>query len=167
MAETGRVRAASGPDDIAAARALFLAYAESLDVDLCFQGFDAEMARFPGEYQPPEGALFVAEAGGEIVGVAGLRPAPGGYAEMKRLYLTDGAGGLTSKGELVVAPGEAVTMQPDGIHEVRALDGQPLLHLHLYAKTFARQGERWKYDPARGTAERFTLDELGSIRDAR
>lgn len=94
MAETGRVRVASGPDDIAAARALFLAYAESLDVDLCFQGFDAEMARFPGEYQPPKGALFVAEAGGQVVGVAGLRPAPGSYAEMKRLYLTDGARGL-------------------------------------------------------------------------
>lgn len=87
--------------------------------------------------------------------------------ERHRLYLTDGAGGLTRKGELVVAPGEAVTMQPDGVHEVHALDGQPLLHLHLYAKNFARQGERWKYDPARGTAERFTLDELGSIRDAR
>lgn len=94
MAETGRVRAACGSDDIAAARALFLAYADSLDVDLCFQGFDAEMARFPGEYQPPEGALFLAEAGDEVVGVVGLRPAPGGYAEMKRLYLTDGARGL-------------------------------------------------------------------------
>lgn len=90
----GSIRAAETERDIAAARALFLAYADSLDVDLCFQGFDAEMERFPGEYQPPNGGLFVAEANGEIVGVVGLRPAPDGYVEMKRLYLTDGARGL-------------------------------------------------------------------------
>lgn len=88
------IRLATTGPDIAAAKSLFLAYADSLDVDLCFQGFDAEMERFPGEYQAPDGALFVAEAKGEIVGVVGLRPAPDGYAEMKRLYLTDGARGL-------------------------------------------------------------------------
>ena len=71
------------------------------------------------------------------------------------------------KGEIIVGPGQAVTMQPDGIHEVHALDGQPLLHLHLYAKNFALQGERWKYDLERGEAQRFHLDELGSIIDAR
>ena len=71
------------------------------------------------------------------------------------------------KGEVVVAAGEAVTMQPDGIHEVNAMDGKPLLHLHLYAKNFVLQGERWKYDLKRGEAEAFLLDELGSITDAR
>lgn len=91
---TDGVREASAKADIAAARALFLAYADSLEVDLCFQGFDAEMERFPGEYQGPGGALFVAEARGEIVGVVGLRPTPDGFSEMKRLYLTDGARGL-------------------------------------------------------------------------
>jgi len=88
------VRDATTEEDIAAARALFLAYANSLDVDLCFQGFDAEMERFPGEYQAPGSALFVAEAKGEIVGVVGLRPAPGNFVEMKRLYTTDAARGL-------------------------------------------------------------------------
>lgn len=93
-AATAVIRDAVSDADIAAARSLFLAYADSLDVDLCFQGFDAEMARFPGEYQPPGGALFVAEADGAIVGVVGLRPAPDGFVEMKRLYLTDAARGL-------------------------------------------------------------------------
>lgn len=74
---------------------------------------------------------------------------------------------LVRKGELVVAPGDAVTMQPDGIHEVNAMDGRPLLHLHLYAKNFVLQGERWKYDLEKGDAKRFHLDELGSITDAR
>ena len=74
---------------------------------------------------------------------------------------------LVKKGEVIVAPGEAVTMQPDGIHEVNAMDGKPLLHLHLYACNFVEQGERWKYDPVTGEAEKFELDELGSIADAR
>jgi putative acetyltransferase len=91
---TDGIRDASSEADVDAARALFLAYADSLDVDLCFQGFDAEMDRFPGEYQAPGGALFVAEVAGEIVGVVGLRPARDGFSEMKRLYLTDGARGL-------------------------------------------------------------------------
>ena len=74
---------------------------------------------------------------------------------------------IVKKGELIVAPGGAVTMEPEGIHEVNAMDGQPLLHLHLYAKNFVLQGERWKYDLERGEALRFELDELGSITDAR
>ncbi len=92
--------------------------------------------------------------------------------ERHKLYLVredddPGDGPLVKKGELVVAPGQAVTMQPDGIHEVNAMDGQPLLHLHLYAKNFVLQGKRWKYDLDKGAVEPFYLDELGSITDAR
>ncbi len=92
--------------------------------------------------------------------------------ERHQLYLRrdaddPGNGPLVKKGELIVAPGQAIAMQPDGVHEVNALDGRPLLHLHLYAKTFALQGERWKYDLAENRAERFLLEELGSITDAR
>ncbi len=39
---------ASNLADIAAIHALFLEYAESLDFDRCFQGFDAELATLPG-----------------------------------------------------------------------------------------------------------------------
>ncbi len=78
-----------------------------------------------------------------------------------------GAGPIVAKGEAIVAPGGAVAMRPDGIHAVDAMDGKPLLHLHLYASGFARQGERWKYDPDKGVAAPFLLDELGSIADAR
>lgn len=92
--------------------------------------------------------------------------------ERHQLYLRradgeTGDGPLVKKGEVIVAAGEAVTMQPDGIHEVNAMDGEPLLHLHLYAKNFVLQGERWKYDLEKGQAEPFLLDELGSIDDAR
>ncbi len=91
--------------------------------------------------------------------------------ERHQLYLRrpEGEPGsiLIKKGEIVVSAGEACTMQPDGIHEVNAMDGEPLLHLHLYAKNFVQQGERWKYDLQACAAERFYLDELGSIDDAR
>ncbi len=92
--------------------------------------------------------------------------------ECHKLYLRRKAGEpgdspLVKKGELIVAPNQAVTMQPDGIHEVNAMDGQPLLHLHLYARNFALQGKRWKYDLEKGEAEAFHLEELGAITDAR
>ena len=92
--------------------------------------------------------------------------------ERHKLYLrrqnaADGECLVEKKGEVIVAAGEAATMQPDGIHEVNAMDGKPLLHLHLYARNFVAQGERWKYDLEQNTAELFFLDELGSITDAR
>lgn len=83
-----RIRAA-GPGDLDAVRRLFRAYEAELGVDLCFQGFAAELAGLPGAYAPPRGALLVAEAAdGAVVGVVALRPqdAPD-LCEMKRLYL--------------------------------------------------------------------------------
>ena len=44
------IEPATRPDDVAAVKALFRAYAEWLGVDLCFQGFDEEMADFPSTY---------------------------------------------------------------------------------------------------------------------
>lgn len=82
------ITAASTPDDIAAVRRLFLAYAQSLEFSLCFQGFDEELAGLPGKYATDSrGALLLAKVNGDAVGVVGLRDLGDGAAEMKRLYI--------------------------------------------------------------------------------
>jgi carbonic anhydrase len=81
------------PADMAAARQLSQAYADWLAVDLCFQGFDAELAGLPGAYAPPQGRLLLAKTSGEVVGCVGLRPLEPGICEMKRLWVEPGWGG--------------------------------------------------------------------------
>jgi ribosomal protein S18 acetylase RimI-like enzyme len=82
------IRHAETEADLNAARRLFWAYVEGLDFELDFQDFEAEMAALPGPYAPPDGAILMAEVGGEAVGVVALRPLDdAGACEMKRLYV--------------------------------------------------------------------------------
>lgn len=81
------VRDPSSAADFAAVRALFLEYREGLGVDLCFQGFDEELATLPGAYAPPRGRLWLADRDGIAAGCVGLRPLADHVCEMKRLYV--------------------------------------------------------------------------------
>ena len=104
------------PHEIVATRAIFREYADSLNVDLCFQNFEEELAALPGDYAEPRGALLLAlidaapdaapqgllaRADGRKVHVAAccaLRPLDAAdypnAAEMKRLYVRPGFRGM-------------------------------------------------------------------------
>jgi putative acetyltransferase len=79
------------PQDLDEVRTIFREYADGLGVDLCFQGFEEELADLPGEYATPRGALFLARVDGALAGCCALRALDSSdypnASEMKRLYV--------------------------------------------------------------------------------
>lgn len=77
------------PRDLSAVVALLRAYAASLEIDLAYQNFAAELQAMPGQYSPPEGALLLARGLDHApIGCVALRPlALEGCCEIKRLYV--------------------------------------------------------------------------------
>jgi ribosomal protein S18 acetylase RimI-like enzyme len=79
---------------------LFREYQTFLDVDLCFQGFEQELATLPGKYSEPGGAIYLAQKDDEIIGCVAVRPIKDDICEMKRLYVRDGFRGLSAGRQL-------------------------------------------------------------------
>jgi ribosomal protein S18 acetylase RimI-like enzyme len=78
---------ASSPVEIAQARELFREYEAWLNLDLCFQNFEKELAELPGAYAPPTGRLLLASEDNELAGCVALRRLSDDVCEMKRLFL--------------------------------------------------------------------------------
>ncbi|MEJ1156981.1 GNAT family N-acetyltransferase [Prosthecomicrobium sp. N25] len=146
------VLAVRGGEDLAAAVALFRAYAASLPIDLGYQGFEAEMAGMPGKYAPPAGELLLARGrDGAALGCVALRPfAPDGTCEMKRLYVVPEARRL-GVGEALVAAVLAAARRIG--YRAMLLDTLPSMTgaLALYARHGFTTTEAYYDTPVAGT----------------
>lgn len=84
----------STPEEFESLRSIFREYAAGLGIDLCFQGFEAELAALPGEYAAPRGALLMTMVNEQLAGCCALRPLDTvdypNACEMKRLYVRPG-----------------------------------------------------------------------------
>jgi putative acetyltransferase len=149
------IRPATTVEDLQAARELFAQYQRELGVDLCFQGFEEELATLPGAYAPPRGRLLLAGDPEALQGCVALRPlvddtARADIAEMKRLYVCPQARG-TGLGRALA---EAIIAQARllGYHELK-LDtlAQMKAARALYVELGFRECEPYYHNPLDGT----------------
>lgn len=91
------------PSDIPDVRRMLQEYVRWIGLDLAFQEIDDELDGLPGDYAPPNGALFVVGKSDRLLAMIGLRALEeraclaGAYdakaGEMKRLYVRPEARG--------------------------------------------------------------------------
>jgi ribosomal protein S18 acetylase RimI-like enzyme len=144
------LREARTPEDFAQVGRLFRAYADWLGVDLCFQGFERELAELPGGYAAPAGRLLIAEVGRDVVGCVGLRPLEPGVCEMKRLWVAPGFGGRgigRALAESVVAAARDIGYERMRLDTIPAR--MPAAQ-HLYASLGFREIPAYYHNPLDG-----------------
>lgn len=79
----------SSQTDLDQVKVLFREYAQWLDVDLTFQGFEEELDTLPAGYAAPNGALLLARIDGKAAGCVAIRAFDNTTCEMKRLFVRD------------------------------------------------------------------------------
>lgn len=144
------IRSAEPPRDLVEVRSLFREYADSLDVDLEFQGFEAELAALPGKYAAPAGRLLLAWRATVAVGCVAVRPLDEDSCEMKRLFVRPMARGEHLGRRLA----ERVCEEARRIGYSRiCLDTLPGMHaaISLYLTLGFKRIEPYVFNPVPGT----------------
>lgn len=141
---------ASDPQHFNIARILFEEYAASLNVDLCFQGFDEELRTVDVQYNLPKGCLMLVFDNETAFGCAAIREFENTTAELKRMYLKPAYRGKgISKSLLQWMLDKAVEL---GYTSVR-LDTLPQMKeaQQLYRQFGFKEIESYRFNPVEGT----------------
>lgn len=153
-----RIITVSTPDQLAAAKALFIEYGRIIsDVAGCslqYQGFDSELQSLPGLYAPPRGRIYLAIVNATPVGCAALRPIDRlgpDVGEVKRMYIQPAARGL-GLGHALIARLIADARQVG--YRTLKLDTSTSMHAaqHVYTAAGFTPCERYNDDPMDDTA---------------
>jgi len=131
----------AAPADAEAIRALFRDYADALDVDLSFQGFEAEVADPFAVYE----AVLLADGG-----CVALRRVDDETCELKRLYVRESARGSGLGRRLAEA---AIAEARRRGYRRLVLDTLPSMTAAraLYASLGFREIEAYRFNPVHGT----------------
>ena len=161
------IRPATSADDFVAARRLFEEYQAWLGVELCFQGFAAELDSLAVMYGPPRGRLLLAETdpaqrspSDGFAGCIGLRPFDAESCEMKRLFVRadqQGSGLGRRLIESLIAEAKAIgyrRMMLDTLPQMQAAQ-------HLYAAFGFRDVDAYYYNPIAGA--RYLALDLATV----
>jgi putative acetyltransferase len=137
------------PLAVATMRELFLEYAAAIGVDLCFQGFDDEVATLPGRYGAPGGALVLAADAQGAVGCVALREQSPRIGEMKRLFVRPRSRGTGLGRALALAIIDRARRH--GYDRLR-LDTLPIMGraIHLYEALGFRDIAPYTFNPVPG-----------------
>lgn len=139
------IRLAETPDDVAAVKEMFLEYADFLQIDLCFQGFDEEMRTFPAIYD----FLLIAAVDSAPAAAVGCKDLGDGVCEMKRLFARPAFRGLKLGERLCV---ELIARARNSGYRAMRLDTVPRLEtaVALYRRLGFREIEKYYDNPEPG-----------------
>jgi GNAT superfamily N-acetyltransferase len=149
------------PSLLPVVRELFREYADTLGIDLGFQGFAEELDGLPGDYAPPAGRLLLGFEAEQAAGCVALRRLGPEVCEMKRLYVRPefrGGGWGRRLAERVVEEAESAgyrRMRLDTLPGMAGAQG-------LYRTMGFRPIPAYRYNPVPGA--QFLELELGPSR---
>ena len=140
------VEIANSEKAFADGRRLFEEYAASLNFNLCFQGFEAELDQISLQYHAPTGALIVAYLHQEAVAVVGIREFEAQKAELKRMYTQPAFRGKKIGNKILEKAIESATEL--GYKEL-LLDTLPEMQsaIKLYHQFGFKEIEAYRYNP--------------------